>query len=360
MDCATVADKRKFVSNIYYIRDYAVTPGDGIPTLMRSQFDLRRRARSQHQPAWRWSKASRVSASSSASTTSARPAAPSTTAAAIDWQDPETRTTPTNRGDGVPDGDFVRCTTATPCTVAQLMNVTSVKIYVLARSREASPSYTDTKTYTLGAPAPSAHSTTTSSATSSPRPCACPTSRARQDDAMNACNRRIETGATLVVGLIMLTLITLMLMAALTIGTANFRAVTNMQFRDEAIAAANRAIEQVISSPFATRPAARETIDVDLDNDGTTDYDVDIAEPQCVRATHRGRPPPPSSISLPPTMGAASTWNTVWDIRATVTRRQRRRRCSGRARGRARAAEPKHRKTSYAHENSEIIRSNST
>ena len=30
------------------------------------------------------------------------------------------------------------------------MNVTSARIYVLARSREASPNYTDTKTYTLG------------------------------------------------------------------------------------------------------------------------------------------------------------------------------------------------------------------
>ena len=30
------------------------------------------------------------------------------------------------------------------------MNVTSVRIYVLARSRERSPNYTDSKTYTLG------------------------------------------------------------------------------------------------------------------------------------------------------------------------------------------------------------------
>ena len=36
------------------------------------------------------------------------------------------------------------------CTVDELMNVTSARIYVLARSREASPNYTDTKTYTLG------------------------------------------------------------------------------------------------------------------------------------------------------------------------------------------------------------------
>ena len=89
----------------------------------------------------------------------------------------------------------------------------------------------------------------------------------------------------------MLTLITLMIMAALAIGGANFRTVTNMQFRDEAVAAANKAIDQVMSSPFALDPpAAVETINVDLDNDGTTDYEVNIAEPQCIRATIGARP----------------------------------------------------------------------
>ena len=38
-NCTTLAEKRKFVSHIYYVRDYAVTAGDGIPTLMRSEFD---------------------------------------------------------------------------------------------------------------------------------------------------------------------------------------------------------------------------------------------------------------------------------------------------------------------------------
>ena len=116
----------------------------------------------------------------------------------------------------------------------------------------------------------------------------------------------------------MLTLITLMIMAALAIGSANFRTVTNMQFRDEAIAAANKAIDQVVSSPFALDPpAAVETIEVDLDNDGTPDYDVDIAEPQCLRATIAATTAP-SSESLPPAMGTASSWNTVWEIQATV------------------------------------------
>ena len=67
---------------------------------------------------------------------------------AVIWLDPDDRTTPTNRGDGVPDGNYVRCSPA--CTAPDLTNVTSATIYVLARSREASPNYTDNKTYTLG------------------------------------------------------------------------------------------------------------------------------------------------------------------------------------------------------------------
>ena len=114
----------------------------------------------------------------------------------------------------------------------------------------------------------------------------------------------------------MLVLITVMLIAALNIGTANFRAVSNMQFREEAIAAANRAIEQVISSNFTAAPAA-EKIVVDVDNDGDNDYTVDIAQPECVSVA-QASVADPSSLALPPTMTVASTWNTVWDIQATV------------------------------------------
>jgi Tfp pilus assembly protein PilX len=133
---------------------------------------------------------------------------------------------------------------------------------------------------------------------------------------MTRMNRRSETGATLVVSLIMLTLITLMIIAALAIGSANFKTVTNMQFRDGAVDAANRAIEQVVSSSFALAPAA-ETINVDLDNNGTPDYEVQIALPVCVQAT-QADVTDPSSESLSPAMGSVSSWNTVWDIRATV------------------------------------------
>jgi type IV pilus assembly protein PilW len=146
LDCATVAEKRKFVSNLYYIRDYAVTAGDGIPTLVRSQFDLSGTLAHQAPVALvEGIEAFRIELGvDDVSKTGAAVAYN----VAVDWQDPDDRTTPTNRGDGVPDGDYARCSPG--CTVAELMNATSARIYVLARSREASPNYTDTKTYTLG------------------------------------------------------------------------------------------------------------------------------------------------------------------------------------------------------------------
>lgn len=125
-----------------------------------------------------------------------------------------------------------------------------------------------------------------------------------------------QHGAALAVGLIMLTLITLMVVTAFTLSGSNLKAVGNMQFKNEATAAANKAIEQIISSNFtvATSP---ETVNVDLNNDGNNDYTVTVAVPSCIRATKAGEPIL-SSISLGAGMSAASNWNTVWNIEATV------------------------------------------
>lgn len=90
-----------------------------------------------------------------------------------------------------------------------------------------------------------------------------------------------------------------------------------MQFRNAAIAAANVAIETKIGSSFAAIPTA-DNINVDLNNDGTTDYTVVIATPTCVRAT-TATDSSLSSLSLPTGMSNASSWNTIWDIDATVT-----------------------------------------
>ena len=136
---------------------------------------------------------------------------------------------------------------------------------------------------------------------------------------MTPATARSQGGAALVISLIMLALITLLVITALNLGTANFRAVSNTQFRDEATAAANLAIQEVISSPFTLNPTlvAVNPIDVDLDQDGTNDYAVNVAVPQCIYATQASSSDP-SSVGLSPALTAASTWNTVWDLDASV------------------------------------------
>lgn len=128
-------------------------------------------------------------------------------------------------------------------------------------------------------------------------------------------SKQSQRGITLLVGLIMLILITLMVTSAFTLSTTNLKSVGNMQAKDEAIAAANQAIEQVLSSPFTTSPSAEE-INVDINNDGTTDYVASIAIPTCVRASIETAAVKTSGTL--PLMSTVNTYNTIWDIEATV------------------------------------------
>ena len=162
-DCAAaaVADLRKFVSHIYYVRDYATTVGDGIPTLVRSEFDPAGPPALAHQSAQALvegiegfavelgldNKVNRCTPHSNVVYSEIVKINPLT---CVDDPNVEDNTLPTNRGDGNPD-EFVRCTTAVPCTADQLTNVVAVKIYLLVRNTEASGSYKDTKTYCLAA-----------------------------------------------------------------------------------------------------------------------------------------------------------------------------------------------------------------
>lgn len=126
----------------------------------------------------------------------------------------------------------------------------------------------------------------------------------------------MQRGATLIVGLVLLTVITLMVITAFNLSSTNLQSVGNMQFRNEATAAANKAIEQVLGSSFTTATTA-QSINVDINNDGTTDYVVSVGIPLCIRASIGGAPVS-SSLALTG-MSTTGFWNTIWDISATVT-----------------------------------------
>lgn len=132
------------------------------------------------------------------------------------------------------------------------------------------------------------------------------------------CNLRSQRGVTLVIGLILLVLITLVVTSAFSLSTANLRSIGNMQVRDEAIAAANIALEMEVSSPFTNAPGPIVDRRVDIDNDGSNDYRVDIGTPVCVRAS-QAIADSLSSVTLGSSMSSSPYWNTVWEFDALVT-----------------------------------------
>ena len=142
------AEKRKFISNIYYVRDYAKTIGDNIPTLMISQFDVAGGVTAHMVSVPLIEGIEGFSVEFGLDSLSDTGAAVNY-AQAVSWADPANLTSPTNRGDGSPEA-FIRCSDPVPCTASQLIDVVAVKLYVLARADKVSPGYNDTKTYALG------------------------------------------------------------------------------------------------------------------------------------------------------------------------------------------------------------------
>ncbi len=119
-DCSTVANLYRYREQVYYIRDYSVTVGDGIPTLVRMELDD----------------------SGGALVMNPVPLVEGIENLRMDLG-------VDNDGDGAPDA-WRRCDAALPCTATDFSNVMAAKVYLISRNLEASPDYTDDKTYDLG------------------------------------------------------------------------------------------------------------------------------------------------------------------------------------------------------------------
>lgn len=161
-------------------------------------------------------------------------------------------------------------------------------------------------------------------------------------------NAHRERGATLVVSLIMLLLITLLAMSSFVLGKGNLQIVGNMQQRNQAFGAAQGAVAAVISStqftatpgnaiPAAAVPAycgtAANTTCVGVNGDNNPDINV-IVTPTCdsiqpISVTQLDYTNPNDAGCL---VGAAQDFgvvgasnnnsmcsNSVWDIQASAT-----------------------------------------
>jgi len=146
---------RRFASSIYYVRNYASTAGDGNPTLVRARFGVSSTGTAGNDPEFLAAQALvegvegfRVEYGIDNKSDTGATVDLAALGTAINWQSTAILNTPTNRGNGLPDS-YVRCTQGAACSADQLVNVTTVKIYVLVRGERPSAGHTDTKKYCL-------------------------------------------------------------------------------------------------------------------------------------------------------------------------------------------------------------------
>jgi hypothetical protein len=93
---------------------------------------------------------------------------------------------------------------------------------------------------------------------------------------------RIQRGATLLVSMIFLVILTLIVVSAVKVSTLNTKMVGNLQSEKEADAAVLHAIEALISTDFTHLPVDSTEI-VDINNSGQpgSAYTVAVAAPVC-------------------------------------------------------------------------------
>lgn len=129
-----------------------------------------------------------------------------------------------------------------------------------------------------------------------------------------------QRGLTLALGLIMLMVTTLIVVTGFQMTQTNLIAVSNMQFNNEVLAAANMALENQISSDFFVNPAA-STFSVDINNDTHADYQVNLSIPSCVKAQKHDSDCEATGTctSDDVDVGSEVRFTTTWELKAAVT-----------------------------------------
>lgn len=135
-------------------------------------------------------------------------------------------------------------------------------------------------------------------------------------------NRRTRSnranGSVLVLALILLAIVSVVILSAFQKASSNLRSVGNIQARSEAMAAANRAFEQVISGSFLSALNTSVSISVDINNDGTPDYTVTVAIPKCPMKVAKVAQDAPSGYENMGGGQSAGTYAVDWELIGTV------------------------------------------
>ena len=93
---------------------------------------------------------------------------------------------------------------------------------------------------------------------------------------------RQQQGSTLLVSLIFLVVITLFGVSAINSSSLNLRIAANSQFQNQATAAAQMGIEQAMNSLTTFTSPSAQTINVDVNRDGTPDYTATVSPAVCL------------------------------------------------------------------------------
>jgi Tfp pilus assembly protein PilX len=139
----------------------------------------------------------------------------------------------------------------------------------------------------------------------------------------SATSLQAQRGATLVMGLILLAVLMLTVTVSFMMSNNNLKSISNMQFRAEAAAAADAAVEKLISTDAIFRKPVATTIPADADADAYG-MAVSIDAPKCMRSVEIEAG---SSADATPTfyqegnlnLTAQGYMETYWDIHTKVT-----------------------------------------
>jgi Tfp pilus assembly protein PilX len=127
-------------------------------------------------------------------------------------------------------------------------------------------------------------------------------------------SERRESGATLVITLVMLLALTMLVVSAIRSGGAHLRITGNMQAQAEATTAAQQAIEQVLSSDAIFKTPAGQTVTVG-------NYSVSVLTPVCKmkRAVENGGSGDPNpNMYQDGVIVNNDVVDTFWDVPVTV------------------------------------------
>lgn len=160
--CTAAAPLYRFLSTIYWVRNYFMTPGDNVPTLVRTRFQLQGGVLAHQQTETLVDGIQTLRVQLGVDNVSKPTVAGGTGTTLttvkfqqdVGWASTTDTYTPTKRGDGNVDAYLACASSGSPCSDPvqgpfNLANTVAVSVGVLARASSATPGYTDVKSYSI-------------------------------------------------------------------------------------------------------------------------------------------------------------------------------------------------------------------